>query len=90
VRNLPEHRAPTGLYDPYQRGIAARLERDRSPLWVVWWGVGSRRYWAVPTWQGAPVSLVDGRTPNDLTAAMHAVEVGSFPVRTGAGSWGTS
>lgn len=90
MRNLPQHRASVPPYDPDKRAIAARLEQERAPLWAVWWGVGSRRYWAVPMWQGAPVSIVDGRTPNDLTAAMHQVEVGTFPVRSPAGSWGTS
>lgn len=63
---------PAGAYDPYQRDMAARMQQERAPWWVIWWGVGSRRYWAVPLWEGAPVSLVNGRTPNELTEAMHA------------------
>lgn len=76
---------PAGPFDPQQRQTAATIERDRAPWWVVWWGVGPRRFWAVPTWPGAPVPIVDGRDVHELHAAMTAVESG-MPL---AAAWST-
>lgn len=78
------------VYDPRQRWIAASIERERAPRWVVWWGVASRR--AVPTWQGAAVAIVEGRDAGELWAAMNAVErraLGSADkIRGGGGGFG--
>ncbi|WP_157995777.1 hypothetical protein [Thermomonospora amylolytica] len=76
----------TRVYDPDQRATAARLEAQYRPRWAVWWGTGTRRFWAVPCWQGAPVLIVDGRNVDELLAAMRAAETG--PARTPVGAWG--
>jgi hypothetical protein len=77
------------LYDPRQRATAAQLQTRYGPHWVIWWGPGSRRYWAVPTWPGATVTVVDGQTPNDLTAAIYQAETSAPPARTPAGTGNT-
>lgn len=79
------------VYDSQQRQAAAAIGRNHAPRWVVWWGLWSRRFYAVPTWQGAPVSIVEGRTVGELRAAMSAAEpvtVPARPVRTPSGRWG--
>jgi hypothetical protein len=80
----------TSLYDPEQRAIAARLADQYRPRWVIWWGVGSRRYWAVPAFEGAAIPIVDAPTPNDLTAAIHQLETAGPPARTSVGTWSGS
>ncbi|REE97463.1 hypothetical protein [Thermomonospora umbrina] len=62
------------VYDPVERAVAAAMERERRPYWVIWWGVGSQRYWAIPCWRGATVPLVDAPTDRELRDAMRWVE----------------
>jgi hypothetical protein len=65
-------------YDENQRRTAALIQRD-NPLWLVVWGVGSRRYWAFPAFDVPPRTVVSAADPDDLVTRMRETEMQYLP-----------
>jgi len=61
-------------YDPEQQETAARLAVAHHPRWVIWWGTGSRHYWAIPCWIPTATLILGSPDPADLQKRMHEVE----------------
>jgi hypothetical protein len=60
-------------YDPAERQAAAQIQASH-PRWLVLWGVGSRRYWAFPTFNAAPGTIVSALGPRELVALLDQAE----------------
>jgi hypothetical protein len=68
---------PRQAFDAEHRAIAHHLDQT-EPWWVIWWGVGTRQFFALPTWD-APCGLaVSARTPGELLEEMRAAENGQW------------
>ncbi|HEY3681687.1 MAG TPA: hypothetical protein VGL93_01535 [Streptosporangiaceae bacterium] len=61
-------------HDPAQQQIAARLAVAHHPRWVIWWGTGSRCYWAIPCWIPSATIILGSPDEADLQKRMRLVE----------------
>jgi hypothetical protein len=53
--------------------IARRIEYQRRPGWLVWYGQYTRQYWALAAW--APRGMLAATNPDALDAAMTTFEM---------------
>jgi hypothetical protein len=70
----------TPPYDPAQRRAAARLTH-RHPGWLILWGTWSREFWAFPTFDVPPGTLIHAPTTTALQALMNHTELVTRPPR---------
>lgn len=61
------------IYDPDQRELAARIERD-FPRWLVMWGAYSRQFWAYPCFRVPRGTIAHAAGPNDLAGMMREIQ----------------
>ncbi|GHH73032.1 hypothetical protein GCM10017673_28930 [Streptosporangium violaceochromogenes] len=61
------------LWDGPARDQAEALERSR-PGWVVWYGPGSRRFYAAAAWPAPESIMVEAATADDLHDRMNETE----------------
>ncbi|WP_405142132.1 ATP-binding protein [Sphaerisporangium sp. NBC_01403] len=64
---------PHGRWDLAKRAAAQQLDQ-MEPAWSVWYGVGTRRFYAVATWASSEPLLVLAPTPEELRDLMRDVE----------------
>lgn len=72
----PVSRPGRAVYDPAKREAAARLARDH-PAWLVMWGPHSRRYFAYPTFNAPPGTVLTATSSGGLRARMRQAELAS-------------
>ncbi|WP_424528341.1 hypothetical protein ACOZ38_01895 [Sphaerisporangium viridialbum] len=60
---------------------AARRLDQIEPAWAIWYGVGTRRFYAVATWPAPEPLIVHARTADDLRDLIREAEC-IVPVRT--------
>ncbi|MCG5217628.1 hypothetical protein [Streptosporangium sp. KLBMP 9127] len=64
---------PRQSFDAERRAAATHLDLI-EPYWVVWYGAGSRRFYAVPVWDCPGPPIVESRDIQDLVDQMRAAE----------------
>ncbi|GII80233.1 hypothetical protein Sru01_52150 [Sphaerisporangium rufum] len=69
----PLERVSRRAWDRRERAAAERMDR-LEPGWVVWYGVGSRRFHAAATWPAPEPPQVAGRTVDELRHLMREAE----------------
>jgi hypothetical protein len=67
-------------YDVNQRRMAAFVNRE-NPLWLVMYGVGSRRYWAFPAFRVPSGTILDSVNLDELVTRMRETELHYLPAR---------
>ncbi|GII81896.1 hypothetical protein Sru01_68780 [Sphaerisporangium rufum] len=72
------------VWDQEQRARAERLDRSES-AWAIWYGVGSRRFYAAALWALAEPVLLQTRTAGELRALMRAAESPYAPPKSPRG-----
>jgi hypothetical protein len=65
-------------YDMDQRRMAELVNRE-NPLWLVMYGVGSRRYWAFPGFRVPSGTLLESADLNELVTQMRETELHYLP-----------
>ncbi|MEV6982648.1 ATP-binding protein [Sphaerisporangium sp. NPDC051017] len=69
---------PRGSWDTTERALAQQLN-EVEPAWTVWYGVGSRRFFAIATWGTSTPLIVEGRSIDEVRVLMREVESESPP-----------
>jgi hypothetical protein len=60
------------LLGPHE--IARRIEYEKRPWWLVWYGRKTGQFWAVASWVRAPDAMLSAATPEALDTAIAAFE----------------
>ena len=80
---------PRRLWDVRARAEAERLERS-LPGWIVLYGPGSRRFYALAAWPAPTPVMLEDRTPEGLEERMRQAEtdalIGQRPTPTRGGA----
>ncbi|MEU9833095.1 ATP-binding protein [Streptosporangium sp. NPDC048047] len=77
-RGAPVTAAQPGRWDGVHRDSARRLDQT-EPAWTVWYGVGTRRFYAVAAWPAPEPLIVHARTPDELRHLMRGTERAAQP-----------
>ncbi|MFC4531548.1 ATP-binding protein [Sphaerisporangium dianthi] len=79
-RGTVEQRVVPKGWDAAERATAEHIDQ-LEPTWAVWYGVGSRRFYAVATWPAPVPLMVEARSADELRDLMREAEVTSLTSR---------
>lgn len=77
-RGAPVTATRPGRWDSTHRDSARRLDQA-EPAWTVWYGVGTRRFYAIAAWPAPEPLIVHARTPDELRRLMRGTERAAHP-----------
>ncbi|MCG5216215.1 hypothetical protein [Streptosporangium sp. KLBMP 9127] len=63
-------------FGSYSKALATHLDMI-EPGWVIWYGVASSRFFAIPAWNCQGLLIVQADSAGELVEQMRAVEDGS-------------
>jgi anti-sigma regulatory factor (Ser/Thr protein kinase) len=79
-RGVPATQVHPRQWDAAQQDSARRLDQT-EPAWIVWYGPGARRFYAVATWPAPQPLIVQARTADELRDLIREAEHTPSPPR---------